>query len=70
VVDGFNKLERKVQCFRKPKSQLIIEQKNNCAERHLETLIVEMEMMQLAESVVQVTGRVPVHSRTSHKGIS
>ena len=44
VVDGFNKLERKIQCYRKPKSQLIIEQKNNCAERHLEHLIVEMEM--------------------------
>ena len=44
VIDGFNKLERKVQCYRKPKSQLVIEQKNNCAERHLENLIVEMEM--------------------------
>ena len=52
VIDGFNKLERKVQCYRKPKSQLIIEQKNNCAERHLEHLIIEMEMQQLAESVV------------------
>lgn len=52
VIDGFNKLERKVQCYRKPKSQLIIEQKNNCAERHLEQLIIEMEMQQLAESVV------------------
>ena len=44
VVEGFNKLERKIQCYRKPKSQLIIEQKNNCAERHIEQLIVEMEM--------------------------
>ena len=44
VLDGFNKLERKIQCYRKPKSQLIIEQKNGCAERHLEQLIIEMEM--------------------------
>ena len=60
VVDGFNKLDRKIQCYRKPKSQLVIEQKNNCAELHLEQLIIEMEMQQLAESVVQVTARVPV----------
>ena len=52
VLDGFNKLERKIQCFRKPKSQLIIEQKNNCAEKHLEQLIIEMEIQQLAESII------------------
>ena len=52
VIDSFNKLERKIQCFRKPKGQLIIEQKNNCAERYLEQLIIEMEFQQLAESVV------------------
>ena len=60
VVDGCNRLERKIQCSRKPKSQLIIEQKSNCATRHLEQLIIEFEMQQLAESVVQITGRVPV----------
>ena len=59
VVDGFNKLERRIQCYRKPKSQLIIEQKNNCAEKYIESLLIEMEMQQLAESIVQVTGRVP-----------
>jgi len=60
VVDGFNKLERKIQCYRKPKSQLLVETKNNCAERHIENLIIEMEMQQLAESVVMITGRMPV----------
>ena len=67
VVEGFNKLERKIQCYRKPKSQLIIEQKNSCAERHLEQLIIEFEMQQLAESVVQVNGRIPVTSNNSQK---
>lgn len=44
VIEGFNKLERKIQCYRKPKSQLIIEQKNNCAAKYLEQLLMEMEI--------------------------
>ena len=67
VIDGFNKLERKIQCYRRPKSQLLVEQKNNCAERHIENLIIEMEMQQLAESVVQITGRMPIQAAESKK---
>ena len=52
VIDGFNKLERKIQCHRKPKSQLLIEQKSDQAEIHVEQLIIEFEMQQLAESLV------------------
>lgn len=44
VIDGFNKLERKIQCYRKPKSQLVIEQKNKCATKYLEQLLIEMEI--------------------------
>ena len=74
MIEGFNKLERKIQCHRKPKSQLIIEQKNACAERHLEQLIIEFEIQQLAESVVQITAKIPVTQnitqRATQEGIN
>ena len=51
-MDGLHKLERKVQCYRKPKSQLLIEHRGDSAIRFLEQLIIEMELQQIAESVM------------------
>ena len=45
----------------------MIEQKEGCAKNYLEQIIIEMEVQQLAESIVSIKGRVPAEEQKRRK---
>ena len=60
-------LENRISTSRKPKGQLVVEQQDGRAKKYLEQLIIEMEVQQLAESIVAIKGRAPATERKQRK---
>ena len=67
VKKGMKNLENNVNNYKKPKSQLMIEQRDGHAKKYIEQLIIEMEMQQLAESIVSIKGRVSATEQKQKK---
>ena len=44
VGTGIENLATNINNFRKPKSQLIVESRDDCAKTYLEEMIIEMEL--------------------------
>jgi hypothetical protein len=58
-------LMHKLQTARKSPSEMIIDQEKDNSKRYLSRLILEMEIAQIAESIVQVEKRVQDSQRKS-----